>query len=264
MNAEIRTSARRYIEEGPVRAWLRNVRLITRFRLGAPSERLADDYAPRRSSALQTPQVASPGRHTVVVFLKEPVAGRVKTRLAADIGADEALRIYRALASSTVDAVRGGPWRVILYVDPPDDSALTAVKEWVGGGVEVRPQQRVDLGGRMASAIAESLVDADAVCVLGSDIPGVTPQTVIDAFSRLGESDVVFGPSTDGGYYLVGMRRPAPELFAGVEWSTERVLEQSLARAARAKLRVALLPEKTDVDTLPDVPAALLTGSSGA
>lgn len=264
LNADILTSPRRYREEGPIRAWLRNIRLITRYRMGADADELAAAYPPRRGAPARGTSTKAPAGadNVVVVFLKEPVAGRVKTRLAADIGDDEALRIYRALATETVRALREGPWRTVLYVDPPEAAALDAVRTWLGSGLEVRAQQEGDLGARMATALAEMLSEADRVCIVGSDLPGITRRDLDRAFARLDHSDVVFGRATDGGYWLVGLREPNPALFSGIEWSTERVLDQSLARAADAGLEVALLPEKTDVDTLDDVPEELLAGAS--
>lgn len=291
LDAEIRTSPRRYLDEGPVRAWLRNLRLITRFRLGTPAELLKDRYRPHRTSpgrgapdghgrgdgardgdgpddgARGSGGTDAAAEHAVVVFLKEPVAGRVKTRLAADIGDEAALRVYRALAEETVGALRGGPWSVELHVDPPAPESLANVRAWLGHGLEVRPQRQGDLGVRMAGALEECLERFGRVCIVGSDIPGITRDGLLEAFAALEEHDVVYGPASDGGYWLVGVGRGVPPaareaLFRDMEWSTETVLTQSLERAGRAGLSVGLLPEKTDVDTLPDVPPALLAAVS--
>lgn len=258
LGATIRTSPRRYQEEGAIRAWLRNLVLISRFRLGAAPEKLVKHYAPRRATKPRPGDPQGAECPTVAIFVKEPVAGRVKTRLAADIGDREALRIYMSIAAATVRELTRGPWRVVVFVDPPDPDSLVTVREWLGAGLDVRPQQVTDLGGRMAAAIAECLVDSNAVCVVGSDIPDITVHTMRDAFEQLESSDVVFGPATDGGYYLTGMSRSHPSLFAGIEWSTEHVLEDSLARTEEAGLRVSLLSAKRDVDRLPDVPIELL------
>jgi rSAM/selenodomain-associated transferase 2/rSAM/selenodomain-associated transferase 1 len=251
LSAELVTSARRYDTEGAVRAWLRNVALITLFRLGFPPARLAGWYRPHRTGP----------RHTVVVFAKAPTPGRVKTRLAADIGAEEATRIYRTLGRDTVDALRRGPWRLMVYVDPPDSTALSEVRSWLDlDGVACRPQASGDLGRRMARAFEECLDDADAVCVVGTDIPGIDTATVARGFAALDRAGAVFGPATDGGYYLVGLDQPRPGLFDGIEWSTASVLDETLERARRAGISVALLDAKTDVDRLADVPGHLLAG----
>jgi rSAM/selenodomain-associated transferase 2/rSAM/selenodomain-associated transferase 1 len=251
LSAELVTSPRRYDAEGAVRARLRNAALITLFRLGFPPARLARWYRSRRTGA----------RHTVVVFAKAPTPGRVKTRLAADIGAKEATRIYRTLGRHTVDALRRGPWRLMVYVDPPDSNALSEVRSWLDlDGIASRPQASGDLGRRMARAFEECFDDADAVCVVGTDIPGIDAATVARGFAALDRAGAVFGPATDGGYYLVGLDRPRPGLFDGIEWSTASVLDETLERARRAGVPVALLDAKTDVDTLADVPEHLLAG----
>jgi len=251
LDAALVTSARRYDTEGGVRAWLRNASLITLFRLGVAPERLSRWYRPRRTGP----------RHTVVVFAKAPTPGRVKTRLAADVGADEATRIYRTLGRGTVDALRGGPYRLIVYVDPPDSTALAAVRTWLGPeDIECRPQAPGDLGHRMARAFDECLAEADAVCLVGTDIPGIDTSTVARAFSALSRAGAAFGPATDGGYYLVAMDQPRPGLFDEITWSTGSVLDETLDRARRAGVPVALLDAKADVDTVADVPAHLLAG----
>lgn len=248
--ATLTTSARRYDEEGGLRRWMRNVALMSGFRLGVPPRVLARWYRPRRRRPAGEPT------RIVGVFAKAPEPGRVKTRLAADVGAERATEIYRALGRATVEGLRGGGYRTIVYVDPPGAAALDAARAWLGSqGLEYRPQSDGDLGARMSAALEECLEEAERALLVGTDIPGIDRKTAEAAFDALADHDVVVGPATDGGYYLVGMSRPRPELFAGVAWSTDRVLEQTLARAERAGLSVALLEAKTDVDTVADLPS---------
>lgn len=283
--APLLTSARRYEQEGPWRRWLRNVALITLFRLGVSPERLARRYRARRGTRDDLATSASPGgrgggrhdvsgeatdrmargrrRRIVGVFAKEPVPGRVKTRLAADLGDERAAEVYRALGRSTVDGLRGGAYRLIVFADPPEAATGGALAGWLGAeGVEYRPQSGGDLGRRMAAALDECLAEADAACLVGTDIPGIDEETAEAAFRALSEHDVVLGPATDGGYYLVGLSRPLPELFENVPWSTGLVLSETLARAGRIGVGVALLDTRTDVDTLADVPPQLLSGDN--
>jgi rSAM/selenodomain-associated transferase 2/rSAM/selenodomain-associated transferase 1 len=262
--ARLLTSSRRYDAESGVLAWLRNATLMTLFHLGVPPSKLARWYVPQRPDHRVTdhrPVRPSAERRTVVVFAKAPTPGRVKTRLAAEVGTKEAVRIYRSLGRGTVDALRGGPHRLVVYVDPPGPATAAAMHEWLGReGLEYRPQSEGELGVRMARAFDECLDEADSVCIVGTDIPGIDRDTVHRAFDTLREADVVFGPATDGGYYLVAMRRRHPDLFAAIAWSTATVLATTLARASEAGLRVALLEVRTDVDTLADVPEELLAG----
>lgn len=249
--AALPTSARRYAREGGLRAWLRNAVLIARFRLGASPDLLARSYRPERAAR----------RSTLVVFAKAPVPGRVKTRLAADLGDDEAVRIYRAIGSETVRAVRAGAWRTSIWISTDEPADLLAVSEWLDvDRTDLRSQRGADLGARMYDAIRTELTRADQVVVIGTDIPGIGPETIEGALKALEESEIVIGPATDGGYYLIGMRRPHPELFRNISWSTDTVLERTLAAAGQSKLSVTLLEAKTDVDTLSDVPASYRAG----
>jgi rSAM/selenodomain-associated transferase 2/rSAM/selenodomain-associated transferase 1 len=250
--AELTTSARRYEREGRVRAWLRNVALICGFRLGVSPARLGRWYRPE-------PRMRRPGQAVVAVFAKAPRPGRVKTRLAADVGASEAVRIYRMIGRETVDALRQGPWDTRVYVTPATAQGIAAVREWLGPeGVSFHTQSEGDLGHRMSSAIEECLATADAVVVVGSDIPGLDARAVQSALAALTEADVVLGPATDGGYYLVGMTQPHPTLFEDVPWSTAQVLPRTEAAIRRAGLRYLLLDPRTDADTLADVPEPYL------
>lgn len=260
--ANIMTSARRYESEGLLFGWIRNASLLALFRMGIPASRLARWYRPHEKvpdacvvASAQTP------RRVVIVFAKAPTPGKVKTRLAKAIGTKEAVRIYRSLGREIIDSLRGGPYRLLVYVDPPGRDTVLAMDEWLGRQRnEYRPQSEGGLGVRMTEAFAECLQDADEACIVGTDILNIDQSTVQAAFDALTHNDVVFGPAMDGGYYLVAMRAPHPRLFEGIPWSTENVLTETLARASEDGVRVTLLEPKTDVDTLADVPAELLAG----
>jgi rSAM/selenodomain-associated transferase 1 len=199
----------------------------------------------------------------VVVFARAPELGRVKTRLAATLGDVEALAVYRELGARVMRAIDprdagprgyGMPWRVVIACTP--DGGAEAVRAWLGDRWPVRPQGTGDLGVRMATALADRFVaGADRVVVIGTDCPDVDAGVLADAFTRLHDHDAVLGPASDGGYYLIGMRRPLPALFAGVPWSSPDTLRVTLARAAEHAVSVALLHELHDVDTAADLAA---------
>lgn len=241
--ARLRTSPRRYDEEGGLGRWLRNVTLMILFRIGIDPEVLQRWYRPRRAR-----------RRAVGVFAKAPTPGRVKTRLAADVGDTRATDIYRRMGRTTVEGLRHGPWRLVVWVTPPDAEAFDAVGRWLGDDVELRPQSDGDLGRRMARALEELLEEADEAVLVGTDIPGIDGDLVDDALSSLADHDLVVGPATDGGYYLIGMSQARPELFHDMAWSTDGVLSETLRRADAQNLRVALLEPRTDVDTVEDLP----------
>ncbi len=201
-----------------------------------------------------------------MVFVRTPVPGTVKTRLAAEVGEARATRIYRELAEGTVRRLSGpeASWRVEVHFTPPDSASATTIRAWLGGNPEVTflPQAEGDLGMRMEAALRRALADgAPSACVVGSDVPALGPRQVEAALRALaGRADLVLGPSPDGGYYLVGVRAGTPlrdsPLFHRMPWSTDRVLDESLDRARALGLRVHRLEPLTDVDRAEDLPAA--------
>jgi rSAM/selenodomain-associated transferase 1 len=188
----------------------------------------------------------------------------VKTRLAAGIGEVAALEVYRALGRRVVDQVRGGPWRTRILHDSPGEEALVA--GWLGrDGVEFGLQAGGDLGERMSRAMEGAWeTGAGPVCLIGTDAPEVDQPLVEEAFAALEDgADVVFGPAEDGGYYLIGLRAPAPGLFGSIPWSTDRVLSISLDRCREAGLEVVQLRTLRDVDTEEDLAASELLFGPG-
>lgn len=247
LEAPLTTSPRRYQAEGRWRAFLRNAALIGAFRLGVAPERLARWYRPRGAAA--PPAV-------LLVFAKAPRPGAVKTRLAADVGADRAARIYRAMGRGVLDGVRGGAYEAVVCYTPA--GAGEEVRAWLGeGGMAFRPQADGDLGARMAEAFAYALGRASRACVIGTDAPDVDGRRVEEALAALDAADVVLGPAVDGGYYLMALRAPARGLFEGIPWSTDRVLERTVERAGELGLTVHLLERLADVDRAADLPPAL-------
>jgi len=194
-----------------------------------------------------------------MVFARTPVPGRVKTRLAAEVGAERATRIYEALAAGTVGRLLGAgaaAWDLEVHFTPPDAESEGLMRAWLGEGPHLVPQVEGDLGMRMEAAMAEALAEgAPAACVIASDVPDLGPLQVSAAFRALeGGADVVFGPSPDGGYYLLALRSPRPPLFREIPWSTPEVLERSLSAARGEALRVHLLEPLRDVDRASDLP----------
>lgn len=265
IGAPLITSARRYREEGPFRGWLRNAALVTLYHLGVSPDRLSRWYPPRNGTAAREEVGPSGGSSTpvVLVFAKAPRPGRVKTRLAGELGHERAAAIYRRMGRHIVDELRDGPFRIFVYHAPADAEA--EMRRWLGSeGLEFRPQGEGDLGRRMARAFDEAFREAERVCIVGTDIPGLTRQRVSRALALLDAPpgcDAVFGPARDGGYYLLALRRPLPQLFQEIPWSTSHVMEESLTRAREAGLSVLTLDVLSDVDRPEDVPPALLTAT---
>jgi rSAM/selenodomain-associated transferase 2/rSAM/selenodomain-associated transferase 1 len=199
--------------------------------------------------------VAPPAPPTLQVFAKAPLAGRVKTRLAAGVGEAVALHTYEALLGRTL-AVADAAWRagvvagVEVWIEPgakPERFAGCAR----GHDVVFREQAGDDLGARMHHALRDALADGRAALLIGTDVPGYDVAYLAHAAAALAANDAVLGPAEDGGYVLVGLARDV-DAFSGIAWSTASVLDATRARLATAGARWAELPALWDVDTQDD------------
>jgi hypothetical protein len=200
------------------------------------------------------PTSAHPSARCLLVFTKTPVPGRVKTRLIGHLSAGSAARLHQALLGDLLEALEGGRFSVRLAIALDAGDPLPPVRLPLYAGVE--RQQGADLGERMLNALEEAARVNDRVAVVGSDLPGLDARRVDEAFDRLDRGDdVVLGPTADGGYYLLALRaeRIDARLFAGVEWSTGRVLEQTLERCDALDLRRSMLPAGRDIDRPADL-----------
>ena len=181
----------------------------------------------------------------LVIFAKLPRAGAVKTRLARDVGWGRALQFYRHNLRALIDTLApDARWHTSVAISP--DRAVGPQPVWNHPGVTLVPQGAGDLGARMDRVMQTR--PPGPVVIVGSDIVGITRADIADAFARLGEADVVFGPAPDGGYWLVGLkRRPhVPCAFEGVRWSASTTLADTLENLAGFK--IAMLGKKRDVD----------------
>ena len=182
----------------------------------------------------------------LAVFLKAPRLGTVKTRLAAEIGGRQALRLYRVMVARTLTSVRRTGLDATLWFTPQD--AGPEMRFWLGDGWDLRPQASGDLGARLSAA--EHAVPLGRPWIaIGVDCPRLTGELLQGAVDVILSGSVVLGPATDGGYYLVGGTTPLPELFTGMPWGTDRVLGETRARLERAGAPWRELPELRDVDT---------------
>jgi len=189
----------------------------------------------------------------LIVFVKTPRPGLVKTRLAAAIGAEHAAALYRAMAERVfreTDPANATYARVVCYA-PAD--GRREVDAWLPGE-RLHAQSAGDLGARMAAAF-EWAFDGGAarVVLIGTDTPDLSRGDLLHAFESLRASDLVVGPSLDGGYYLIGLPRPIPALFERIPWSTPTVLGETLTRAESLGLSVAPLAVRGDIDTVEDL-----------
>ena len=183
----------------------------------------------------------------LIVFVKAPRPGAVKTRLANAIGDLEAAAAYRRLVETLLYQLRG--LRELEMCFSPDDAA-SEVRHWLKKGWSSHPQGDGDLGERLHTAFQRAFqAGAKRVAIIGSDCPAIRVGDIREAWDGLRSHDLVLGPATDGGYWLIGLRQLRPDLFRGVRWSTDSVFPETIQRAQDAGLSVHLLRELADVDT---------------
>ena len=193
----------------------------------------------------------------IAVFLKAPRLGQVKTRLAAEIGARQALRLYRVMAARTLAAVRESGLEATVWFAPAD--ATAELRYWLGDEWPLRPQASGDLGARLVAS-THGVEAGRGWIALGGDCPAISAEVLQQAALIVESGEIALGPTLDGGYYLLGGRTPLPDLFTGMPWSTERVLMETRARLARVGAKWRELPMLRDVDTADDARAeGLLT-----
>jgi rSAM/selenodomain-associated transferase 1 len=185
--------------------------------------------------------------NALLVFVKNPIEGKVKTRLAQSVGAQRALEIYIKLLHHTatvcaeVDATR-----IIYYSHFIDYNDLWNVEHF-----KKRLQhQSADLGKRLEYALLEAMKHHEKVIVIGSDCPGIDTHMIQNAFNQLDHYDMVIGPATDGGFYLLGLNRWEKDLFTQIEWSTNKVFKQLIQNSG--SWRIQRLSPLSDIDTLSD------------
>jgi len=185
----------------------------------------------------------------VIVFLKFPEPGAVKTRLAAEVGDEAAARLARHFAEQTLAAAASLGLPVTVSFAParrgPEFSA------WLGSGYDYAPQKGADLGERMRHAFEDAFArGAERAVLVGTDAPDRPVEFLSEALERLEDHDAVLGPALDGGYHLIALRRGsfAPAVLSGIDWSTPRVLAQTLLALREAGRTAYMLPPWRDID----------------
>jgi rSAM/selenodomain-associated transferase 1 len=192
-------------------------------------------------------------KNTLIVFLKYPEAGKVKTRLAKDVGDQRAAEIYSQMSKTIIENVLDvSGYRTIIFYNPPEKE--NEIRDWLGNKqCPITPQAGETLGDKIVDALAQVFSSgADKAVIIGTDCIDVSSETITQAINSLEEVDVVLGPAMDGGYYLLGLNNHIPEIFQEIEWSTDRVLNQTLERIKDKKLSFELLKTLKDIDTLDD------------
>jgi uncharacterized protein len=185
----------------------------------------------------------------VLIFLKAPIKGQVKTRLAQNLGVDMALDLYRAFVCDVLETA-GRVGEVILFYTPEEKAEET--RDLVGAEYRLLAQQGTDLGEKMALAFETVFARGlDKAVLMGTDVPDVPESMIREACEALDSHAAVLGPVTDGGYFLIGLKQEAytRDLFRDIPWSTERVLEKTLERMRENRIECHVLSFWHDVDT---------------
>lgn len=186
----------------------------------------------------------------LIVYAKRPIAGYTKTRLAAGIGAEQAAGVYARMLYTflaELQTVKNKALQVTLSLASEEDIPFfnAAFPEWT-----VTHQVNGDLGSRMSTSMQNEFKNgAGKVVLVGSDIPTLSTNHIQEAFDALDSSDIVFGPTNDGGFYLIGTTIPTLDIFTDIEWSTSSVLKACQHTAEKQGLSVSLITELYDMDT---------------
>jgi len=190
----------------------------------------------------------------ILLFVKYPEPGKVKTRLESLLNQADIARLYFCFVMDLLETLGGTGCLVDIIYDPPEKEREMA--RLFGDGYVYRPQEGTDLGERMKNAFQSSFAEGmTSVVLIGSDLPDLPRSVLREAFSSLETKDGVLGPSVDGGYYLVGFRKGGffPAVFDGIPWSTDLVLSETMRRFSAAGRSISLLPSGRDLDNPEDL-----------
>lgn len=192
-------------------------------------------------------------RSAIIIFAKQPSAGKVKTRLAKSTGEQFAVSFYRLVTEQLMNELRNfSEFKKYLFFSP--ESHKNVMRNWFGNGFIYVKQKGTGLGLRMKDAFEIVLSEGnDRIIIVGTDVPDLSSDVILNAFSKLELFDVVIGPCTDGGYYLLGMKQSIPEIFENIKWSTDTVFKSTIKKLDQLNLSYLVLDEFQDIDTEDDL-----------
>lgn len=190
----------------------------------------------------------------LLFFVKQPVAGKVKTRLAVEVGECAAVELYKSFILDMLNTFDGLDVKVDIFVEPAD--CCEWFERWLGGGYSYIGQRGQSLGERMKNAFSVAFDSgAEKVVLVGSDVPDLGAGYITEAFDALDTYDAVIGPAFDGGYYLIGFGRGVflPEVFHSIQWSTNKVFARSIGILRDHGRKIYVMGELGDIDTVGDL-----------
>lgn len=191
----------------------------------------------------------------LIIFIKYPQAGVVKTRLAKGIGSENAARLYQAFVEAILKRTKSKSFQRIIFYSPADKEK--EIRNWLGeaapGSAFVLQKGRT-LGERLCQAFRFAFANgAERAVAIGSDSPLIDKTLIVEALRKLKDAKCVIGPALDGGYYLIGLSSLHREIFQGIYWGTESVFDQTIVKLKQLKIRYALLGESFDIDSYCDI-----------
>jgi len=189
-------------------------------------------------------------KNVLIIFARYPVLGKVKKRLASSLGKEFAMGFYKECSNHLFAEIKRNQndfFTPFLFCSEKDE--LNKMIDWAGSGFEYCYQEGNDLGERMSNAFNKVFtLGAKKTVIIGTDVPDISNNLITSSFSLLDEKDFVIGPSIDGGYYLLGMKNLNCDLFSGISWSTETVLDHTINRIEKNNFSFAKLKQLHDID----------------
>lgn len=191
----------------------------------------------------------------LIVFTRYPEPGKAKTRLIPVLGKTGAANLHRLMAQKAIARALSlqNSRRLSVEIHYTGGSQQQ-MQDWLGTDIIYQNQIDGDLGAKMTAAFQQSFNSGvDKATIIGTDCPALKAEIMAQAFDKLSQHDLVLGPATDGGYYLIGLRRAIPELFSGIKWGTSEVFASTRAIAQNLHLNIAYLPTLADIDLPEDL-----------
>lgn len=191
-------------------------------------------------------------KNILIIFVKYPQPGLVKTRLAKDIGKSQAASLYKSFVDVIVKRNISSRFKMIIFYTPGNRE--NEIRRWLGEKFEYQSQDGRDLGERMLNAFAFVFSQgAKKIILIGTDSPLIDKNVVIKAFKRLENAECVIGPSYDGGYYLLGLSRFCKDIFTNIDWGTDRVRQQTVKALEDLSIKYSFGDVDFDIDRLEDL-----------
>ncbi|GAB4133885.1 MAG: hypothetical protein Fur0015_07110 [Ignavibacteriales bacterium] len=244
LNADVITSARTFIRFGLIRQQIFNGIMIFKYLLGFRKFIISNKYYNRKEKKKKS---------SIIVFVKYPEEGKVKTRLAATIGNKNATILYKKISEQIIQSIQQikKSNKYIFFSDINDEKRIL---KWLGDRFFYSVQEGHDLGEKMSNAFRKVFShNAKKAIIVGSDVPELSKDIINKALQQLDDFDVVVGPSVDGGYYLLGMKNYFPFLFEDIKFSSENVLSETIKKIQAKNLSYVLLEKLRDIDTENDL-----------